>query len=987
MTRVPVAAGFHGFWPGFAGPDFLAFGARVRERFDVRVVEALEEAEVVVYSVFPDERPVPRHPHTSVFYTPECVPPDLDLFDFALSFHPLEHPRHLRLPNYVLRLRRNGLSPAALRRDGAVPAGAGSRRFCNFVHSNPVPFRERFCERLSGYRRVDAPGVSCNNMPPIGTGVADKLAFVSQYKFTLAFENESAVGYTTEKIVEPFLAGSVPIYWGNPEVARDFDPRSFINAHDFASEDELLEHIVRVDGDDDLYRSYLAASPYAGNVVPEVLRDETLDSFVERILSSGVRSTLDERFAGGFSFRPAGRRVRRLDVRSFATLAFAEEVVSAPELLAAYADAFSEADDASLVIYAPALDPGLAERLSAVAEEAGVFAPGGPDLLVVPGEAGGAHDAFLAAQVEAVLSQRPQAGVFSQLPRAGDGSIERLVALARPRWLSDGGGKDSRPAPITPPVPSRYTSASSSSRATTPLVLQAQLAALAGAGLTDRHEIVVVADAQEPARLPAALEGRVVVRRVAPVGRRAALALAAEAARSDICIALASIARPAHGFADPLAAAVRGGAGLAAPVLETAGGDVHGYRVAGDGSLWPLRAEDAEQPEALALDCLAAPRDFWLTGLPPFSAVEGHYELHVAPRGAAARSRSCAEARCRRVSVGPPASVVVCTQDRPDEIVACCEALLAAGAGGTRSWSSTTAQGRAARAARGRRLGSRAGCRALTRAQHGRRGGDARRARLPRRRRAPRTRLARASPRRLREPAGRGRRRPDPRALAGRAPAGWPEEPWTSYFSILSHGDADRTWPRGDFYGANWAVRRSALDAVGGFEHRFGASGDGLLAGEETAIEFLIAARGLGVARYAAGAAVGHRIDPARCDEGWLALRVYRHGLESRRGRGRLRRASRELATRVATEAAAELHAIAALDGRYDVDGALAEIAGSPLPLQHRVCAARALGIVASSVLLLGESECMLGPLQLTVRPEHANGDIARPPALLRAAA
>ncbi len=378
MTRVPVAAGFHGFWPGFAGPDFLAFGARVRERFDVRVVEALEEAEVVVYSVFPDERPVPRHPHTSVFYTPECVPPDLDLFDFALSFHPLEHPRHLRLPNYVLRLRRNGLSPAALRRDGAVPAGAGSRRFCNFVHSNPVPFRERFCERLSGYRRVDAPGVSCNNMPPIGTGVADKLAFVSQYKFTLAFENESAVGYTTEKIVEPFLAGSVPIYWGNPEVARDFDPRSFINAHDFASEDELLEHIVRVDGDDDLYRSYLAASPYAGNVVPEVLRDETLDSFVERILSSGVRSTLDERFAGGFSFRPAGRRVRRLDVRSFATLAFAEEVVSAPELLAAYADAFSEADDASLVIYAPALDPGLAERLSAVADRPACSPPAAP---------------------------------------------------------------------------------------------------------------------------------------------------------------------------------------------------------------------------------------------------------------------------------------------------------------------------------------------------------------------------------------------------------------------------------------------------------------------------------------------------------------------------------------------------------------------------------------------------------------------------------
>ena len=120
---------------------------------------------------------------------------------------------------------------------------------------------------------------------------------------------------------------------------------------------------------------------------------------------------------------------------------------------------------------------------------------------------------------------------------------------------------------------------------------------------------------------------------------------------------------------------------------------------------------------------------------------------------------------------------------------------------------------------------------------------------------------------------------------------GWPQAPWTSYFSILSHGDADQTWPRGDFYGANWAVRRSALDEVGGFEHRWGASADGLLAGEETAVEQLVAACGLGVARYSAGAAVGHRIDPGRCDEGWLALRVYRHGLAHAVDRGRLRRA------------------------------------------------------------------------------------------------
>jgi hypothetical protein len=210
-----------------------------------------------------------------------------------------------------------------------------------------------------------------------------------------------------------------------------------------------------------------------------------------------------------------------------------------------------------------------------------------------------------------------------------------------------------------------------------PRVLRAQLEALAAAGLCERHEVVVVAD--DDVAVPAALAGRVVVLPSGcATGRRSLLMLAAKIARGEVCIALSAIARPEPGFVDPLVSAVRAGTGLAAPVLETAGGEVHGYRVAGDGSLWPLRAEGAEQPEALALDCLAAPRAFWLSALPPFGAADGHFEVAVAR--AAGSLAVVAEARCRRVSIGPPASVVVCTQDRPEEIAACCEALLAAGA-------------------------------------------------------------------------------------------------------------------------------------------------------------------------------------------------------------------------------------------------------------------------------------------------------------------
>src|SRR5262249_30057303 len=139
------------------------------------------------------------------------------------------------------------------------------------------------------------------------------------------------------------------------------------------------------------------------------------------------------------------------------------------------------------------------------------------------------------------------------------------------------------------------------------------------------------------------------------------------AAHADVCIALSPQARPRPGFAAPLRVAVEAGAALAVPVLETAAGPVAGYRVAEDGSLWP-NGQDAP-----ALDCLAAPRAFFAQP-PEFSALDGHYETAFPPFVVVE------EARVAREATGPAASVIVCTQNRADEAVACVEALAAAGA-------------------------------------------------------------------------------------------------------------------------------------------------------------------------------------------------------------------------------------------------------------------------------------------------------------------
>jgi hypothetical protein len=63
--------------------------------------------------------------------------------------------------------------------------------------------------------------------------------------------------YVTEKLLQGFAMGRLPVYWGAPNV-DDYlpGPHSIINAMDFAGPRELADHLIKVDEDDELYLSY-----------------------------------------------------------------------------------------------------------------------------------------------------------------------------------------------------------------------------------------------------------------------------------------------------------------------------------------------------------------------------------------------------------------------------------------------------------------------------------------------------------------------------------------------------------------------------------------------------------------------------------------------------------------------------------------------------------------------------------------------------------
>lgn len=181
-----------------------------------------------------------------IFCTIEAICPDFNLCDYGIGFEYLEYgDRYFRLPNFYFY---PNLVTQMSHKHENIPMEFADREFCSFVYSNnrADEMRRKIFIKLSEYRKVDSGGRYLNNMPD-GKAVEDKLTFERQHKFSIACENAAHPGYHTEKLAEAFAAQTVPIYWGDPEVEKVFNPKAFINCNNYSSVEEIVERVKYLD--------------------------------------------------------------------------------------------------------------------------------------------------------------------------------------------------------------------------------------------------------------------------------------------------------------------------------------------------------------------------------------------------------------------------------------------------------------------------------------------------------------------------------------------------------------------------------------------------------------------------------------------------------------------------------------------------------------------------------------------------------------------
>lgn len=276
VMKKKIKINFSDFWGGYNKTDNYFYNL-LKDEFEI---EISDRPDFLFYSIFGNNHQ--NYSCKKIFYTGENIPPQLGYCDYSFSFDYLDDPRNYRLPHYLLY---DGYYE--LVNPKVIDESLVKRKFCNFVASNGnCQERNWFVQELSKYKKVDCGGRWMNN---IGYAVDDKRKFQSEYKFSIAFENNAyrpeQIGYTTEKIMEPMTVKSIPLYWGNPKIDLEFNTKSFINYYDFSNFQDMIEYIIKLDNDDSMYLEVLGKSWFDGGTIPENNKVENIKSFLYNIFT------------------------------------------------------------------------------------------------------------------------------------------------------------------------------------------------------------------------------------------------------------------------------------------------------------------------------------------------------------------------------------------------------------------------------------------------------------------------------------------------------------------------------------------------------------------------------------------------------------------------------------------------------------------------------------------------------------------------------
>jgi hypothetical protein len=216
-----ISINFIGFWPGF----------NIQQNFLINLFRECwphlkfytegnpkHAADINIFSCFPDNSRAVQPSMINILYLGENVKPYYDLYDVTLSCHKDTFcDRNVYIPLWLTRIRDfvgvdsvegEMYSVKDLSTDQLSPRFKNRYNSICYIGSNNEPTRRCTILNLkrSGYTVVEFGGIK--------RPIISKYEVLRDYLFNLCLENSSSPGYVTEKLLDSFVSGAIPIYHG-----------------------------------------------------------------------------------------------------------------------------------------------------------------------------------------------------------------------------------------------------------------------------------------------------------------------------------------------------------------------------------------------------------------------------------------------------------------------------------------------------------------------------------------------------------------------------------------------------------------------------------------------------------------------------------------------------------------------------------------------------------------------------------------------------
>jgi GR25 family glycosyltransferase involved in LPS biosynthesis len=145
------------------------------------------------------------------------------------------------------------------------------RKFCSMFCSYLCSPRREIFEIINNYKTVNGFGSAFRSRVHGFYWDLEYIKKLSEFKFVICCENSYRSGYNTEKIINPILAGCIPIYWGAPTIFNFVRKERILYLEkDFENLEQIMQMIKYLDSDNIAFEAMIKEQPFIYSTLEEI---------------------------------------------------------------------------------------------------------------------------------------------------------------------------------------------------------------------------------------------------------------------------------------------------------------------------------------------------------------------------------------------------------------------------------------------------------------------------------------------------------------------------------------------------------------------------------------------------------------------------------------------------------------------------------------------------------------------------------------------